>query len=76
MKSGDKSQRADSPDSEKSGETQRAVSPDSEKSGDKIQRAVSPDSDTNHRLDQLERKVDLILEALKALGRPAGNAPF
>jgi RNA polymerase sigma factor (sigma-70 family) len=32
-------------------------------------------SDTNHRLDQLEKKVDLILEALKAMGRPPADSP-
>jgi RNA polymerase sigma factor (sigma-70 family) len=41
--------------------------------GNRAQLAVPSSPDTNHRLDQLEKKVDLILEALKAMGRPSAG---
>jgi RNA polymerase sigma factor (sigma-70 family) len=55
---------------------QKTNTPRSMPANHQTQDPASPSSDTNRRLDQLERKVDLILEALKATRRPAGNSPF
>lgn len=59
----------------KSDDPSQSSKPMGQRPPDQNAQAAPQSADTNQRLDQLERKVDLILEALKAIRPPAGSGP-